>query len=486
MIVENNDKLFYSRGKTMKVNGIIAEYNPFHNGHFYQLKTSREQTGADYTIVVMSGNFTQRGEPAILSKFTRAEMALRCGADLVLELPAFFAAGSAEFFAAGAAALLDRLGVVDHLCFGSECGDAGKIMELAQVLAKEPKEYQELLRRKLTRGINFPAARASALQEYWQNLRPEDMEENTRSWKDMADILNAPNNILGLEYAKALLRRGSRIRLSTVRRKGSDYLTDKIEGEFSSALSLRQVLLKEEKGKTGNSRDLRTWEQITEIPEPEIQRQKSTASESLCAADNRLLNTQPLEILRSRMPEEAYLCLVRELKKVLPMQKNDFSGLMHYKLLLDEASGYEKYMDMTRELSDRIRNLLYQYRDFDSFCSALKTRDLTYTRISRCLLHILLNITGEQISRCQALDYAPYARILGFRKSASPLLSAIKANASIPMISRLADAEHILEKDALEMLTEDIRISHIYNSVSALKSKQPMRNEYSTPIVVIP
>ena len=190
----------------MKVNGIIAEYNPFHNGHLYQLETSRKRTGADYTVVVMSGNFTQRGEAAILSKYVRTEMALRCGADLVLELPALFAAGSAEFFATGAAALLDRLGVVDYLCFGSECGNAKKLTELAKILAEEPEDFKRLLQGKLAQGMNFPAARASALQEAFPSAEDIDV------------ILKAPNNILGLEYAKALLCRGSAIKLCTITR----------------------------------------------------------------------------------------------------------------------------------------------------------------------------------------------------------------------------------------------------------------------------
>ncbi len=455
----------------MKVNGIIAEYNPFHNGHLYQLETSRKRTGADYTVVVMSGNFTQRGEAAILSKYVRTEMALRCGADLVLELPALFAAGSAEFFATGAAALLDRLGVVDYLCFGSECGNAKKLTELAKILAEEPEDFKRLLQGKLAQGMNFPAARASALQEAFPSAEDIDV------------ILKAPNNILGLEYAKALLCRGSAIKLCTITRMGSGYHSDKIEGTYPSALSIRKALLcpsqscaKIPSGKETNNRYQAIPGSDPQVPEA----LHSPIPEALHSPG-------PIpEALQGQMPEAALLLLGIALKSDTPIQNNDFSGLLHYKLLSEEAYGFEKYLDVSHDLSGRIQNLIYQYRDFDSFCNALKTKDMTYTRISRCLLHILLNITKEDLARSQALGWVPYARILGLRKSASPLLGAIKSNASVPLISKLADAGHILEGEPLQMLADDIRISHIYNSVIALKSGRPMRNEYATPIVVLP
>ena len=147
----------------MRATGIIAEYNPFHNGHKYHLETSRKLTGADYTVVVMSGNFVQRGVPALLSKYDRAGMALRNGADLVLELPAFYACGSAEYFALGAVSLLDKLGVVDSLCFGSECGDIDALSKAGRFLADEPEEYRLRLNALLEQGHSFPTARALAL-----------------------------------------------------------------------------------------------------------------------------------------------------------------------------------------------------------------------------------------------------------------------------------------------------------------------------------
>ncbi|MFQ9151713.1 MAG: nucleotidyltransferase family protein [Blautia sp.] len=175
----------------MKVTGIIAEYNPFHQGHAYHLSRARELTGADRILVVMGGNFMQRGEPAIIDKYTRTEMALRNGADLVLELPAASATGSAEYFAEGAVELLDASGVVNELCFGSELGELEPLEKAAELLLEEPEDYQELLRTELKKGKTFPEARETALSAFL----PEQ------------SLLASPNNILAIEYIKALKRR---------------------------------------------------------------------------------------------------------------------------------------------------------------------------------------------------------------------------------------------------------------------------------------
>ncbi len=194
----------------MKVTGIIAEYNPFHKGHEYQIKKARELTDADYVIVVMSGDFTQRGAPALLDKYTRARMALACGADLVLELPVRYACASAEFFAGGAVSILDGLGVVDYLCFGSESGDTEKIAASAHALlsAEKDDEYRRRIRQNQKEGLSYPAARAKAL-----NLSDET---DAQYW-------TLPNNILGIEYCKALTLSQSKIRPLTILRQGSAY-----------------------------------------------------------------------------------------------------------------------------------------------------------------------------------------------------------------------------------------------------------------------
>lgn len=239
----------------MKVTGIIAEYNPFHNGHKYHIEKAKELTGADYVIVVMSGNFTQRGIPAFTDKYTRTRMALSCGADLVLELPLYYAAGSAEYFATGAVSLLDRLGVVDSLCFGSECGNIDALMHVASVLYNEPDSYKKLLQDALKSGQNYPAARHNALLQYL-SMQPSERDAVNGNAidcdtvacaaitdvTDYEQILSSPNNILGIEYCKALLKLNSSITPYTIRREGGGYNDDTLSAVNSSALAIRTAL----------------------------------------------------------------------------------------------------------------------------------------------------------------------------------------------------------------------------------------------------
>lgn len=412
----------------MNVCGIIAEYNPFHSGHQFHLDNAVKQTNADYTIVVMSGEFVQRGTPAIMDKYARAEAALCCGADLVLQLPTYYAAGSAEFFSSGAVSLLDKLGVVTHLCFGSECGDTGLLSKLANIYVHEPQEFQDSLRVKLKSGLSFPVARAAALLEVY----PE--------FSASLSVLSSPNNILGIEYIKALLKRGSSIEPLTITRSGAGYHDRELDSSFSSATAIRHAIE----------------------------------------------NGISPEHLQTQIPTEVTTVYDRYFADSKPVFLDDFSGLLYYKLLLEQNAGYASYMDVSEDLSDRIRKNLYQFTSFSDFCNLLKTKEITYSRICRCLLHILLNIKKDTLYKyVHELDYVPYARILGFRKSATPLLGEISRKASIPLISKLANADKILEGAALDMLKEDIRIRDIYNSVRSRKSKSPTPNEYSTPIVII-
>lgn len=410
----------------MIVNGIVAEYNPLHHGHIYQIQDAKTNTQADYTIVVMSGNFVQRGAPALLDKFSRTRMALEAGADLVLELPLPYAVSSAEFFATGAVTLLHHLGVVTHLCFGSECGDTGILQELAGILSEEPPAYRQALQQALKEGLPYPVARTLAL-----SYDPASNQEH-------AKVLASPNNILGIEYIKALLRLNSSILPYTTLRTGNGYSDDTL-GTLSSALAIRQAIF--------SGTDLPT--------------------------------------LADHVPTCTYELLLTALEKNTLLSSNDFSSLLHYKLITKQTQGYEDYLDVSGQLSDRICNHLYQYQTFDSFCDLLKTKDLTHTRIRRCLLHILLNIKRDTLSAYKQLGTVPYARVLGFCKKATPLLTAIKERSSIPMITKLADAHNILHPDALLLLEQELTMNQIYYSVASAKSGTPIINEYRTPIVIL-
>lgn len=422
----------------MRVNGIIAEYNPFHTGHKYLLTESKKATSADYTVIVMSGNFVQRGAPALINKYKRAEMALQNGADLVLELPMYYATSSAEYFAMGGISLLDKLGVVTNLSFGSECGDLAVLEKIARILAKEPADYALLLRENLKKGQSYPTARTNALLKY-----DADFEK-------YKDVLSSPNNILGIEYLKALLKRNSSIQPFTLQRAGAGYHDTQLNNVQCSAQGIREAVFDKHNTKAAKE----------------------------CKG-------QLSELLSNQMPESAHTLLYDCIQQGTFLHTNDFSGMLHYKLLTEFSKGFTEYLDVTPDLSDRICKNVLQYNSFQGFCDRLKTKDMTYTRISRCLVHIMLDIKTESLGVYRTFDYTPYARVLGFKKDATPLMNAIKKKSNIPLITKLADAEQYIEGEALEMLKGDILRNTIYESAMAIKSGKPMANEYRTPIVIV-
>ena len=211
----------------MKTVGIIAEYNPFHNGHAYQIQKAKEAAGADFAVIVMSPDFVQRGEPALVDKYSRAKMALASGADLVIELPVCYACGSAEYFAEGGISLLRQLGCVDALSFGCETDDPALFCKLADILLQEPDEYRQKLRKYQKQGMTFPKARETALLDYLsQNRKVRTSISKDSSCAELpvsnvSALLSSPNNILGLEYAKALKKQNSSISILPIRRQGS-------------------------------------------------------------------------------------------------------------------------------------------------------------------------------------------------------------------------------------------------------------------------
>ena len=414
----------------MKTAAIIAEYNPFHNGHRYQIEQTKKLTGADCILVVMSGDFVQRGAPALCNKYIRAEMALLNGADAVLELPALYAVSSAEYFAQGSVCLLNSLGAVDILSFGSESGDISLIRSLAKELISHSASYDAEIRRLLKEGLSFPAARQKA----------------AASLCSSEALMKEPNNILGLEYCKALYASESTIAPFTLKRAGSGYHNPSLpslleEAPFCSASAVRDALTKNRGAK-----------------------------------------------LASHVPESVYNLLKKQQLFKNHMRADDFSALLHYKLISEKESGFDGYLDCSPDISEKICKNLGSFTTFSDFCGLLKSKDLTYTRISRILLHILLGLTVPECflpAFTERLLPVSYARLLGFRRDCAPLLSHIKKNSSIPLISKLADAPALLDKEALSLLRFDIRCSDIYEAVYFHKTGEAPLNEYrQSPIIL--
>lgn len=416
----------------MKIVGIIAEYNPFHNGHAYQIREAKKQTGADYVIVVMSGNYVQRGTPAITDKFSRAAVALKNGADIVFELPVIWATASAESFAMAGITLLDCLGIVDYVSFGCESENFSLLASVAEILVREPEEFSVMLAELLKEGLTFPAARARALSAYITKYTAIAAD-------DLIDVLSTPNNILAIEYCKALYTRKSKIQPCPVLRTGAGYHTTDLHNNFSSASALRKLLL-------------------------------STEDSSIKS-----------EFLTQNMPVSSASDYVRADKTFL--SEKDFSSMLYYKLFMEQENGYESYGNASPFLSNRIRNLLGSYMDFNSFCSLIKTKDVTHTRIQRLLLHILLDIRETDYITGQKLDYIPWLRLLGFRKEASFLLKEIQSHSELPLITRPAKAIQLLSESAYTLYRKDIQASNLYYGTLAQKKNTLEKNEFQRECV---
>ncbi len=423
--------------------GIIAEYNPLHSGHVYHLRKAKELSGADCCVIAMSGDFVQRGAPAVYDKYTRTQMALAAGADLVLEIPPIFATSSAEDFAACGVALLARSGIVSHLCFGSECGDMESLSSLAHILCEESPCFSSNLKEFLRQGRTYPQARAKALA---LTHAPDRSRES-----EAASLLSSPNNLLAIEYLKALIRRGDcGITPLTLKRAGSGYHSPHLHGPkavssdelpyFASASALRRVLLSE----------------------------------------------QPLSD-RIRIVSPQVPAVLKDLfSRSLPLSPDDFSTMLSYRLLELERQAFplEAFLDVSRELAFRLKRQLLDFSTFEKRIEALKTRQYTYTRVSRGLLHILLNMTTQDYLARKNKDYVSCLRVLGFRRASAWLLKEIKARSSLPIITKTADAGDILSSEARNDFLADLLCSHIYQSVLAVKRGGSSYNEYTRSVMI--
>lgn len=382
MSVNQGDAMYSRKYKTA---AIIAEYNPFHNGHKFQIEETRKITGADFIVSIMSGDFVQRGVPAIFDKYTRTKFALENGADLVIELPVIYALSSAEGFAKGAVNILNKLNCIDYLSFGSESGDLDLLKSIANMRNNISSEDDLRIKELLKTGLSYPSALNQVLQYD-------------------TDIISSPNNILAIEYLRALECEASTIIPMTVKRSDNGYSNECFSSSDKniSATALRKLIF-----------------------------------------DNDITygNYLPYELSEN---------IIENAVKI-----DDFSSVLYYKLLSEVSEGYTKYLDVDNNLSGRIVNSLKDFSSISSFIDLLKTKNYTYTRICRALFHILLNIYTDDFT-CEA----SYARVLGFKKSAATLMHDIKGNSELSLITKLSDAPKC------QMLKKDIFASSIYENIN--------------------
>lgn len=392
----------------MKAAGIIAEYNPFHQGHAHQIQECRRQSDCDHVIVLMSGNFVQRGTPAVFDAYSRAEMALRGGADLVLSLPVWSATASAEGFARGAVRLLRDLRLPEAFSFGLEVpeeqsasGTLRDLEKLAALLAEEPEEYRSALRAGMKEGLSFPAARSRAAAA----LLPQ-----------AADLLATPNNLLATEYLKALHDTNAPLIPIPVRRIGSAY-HDAAPSPLCSATAVRAQL-----EKTGT------------LPAEGL-------PASVLPVYERLLNASH---------SGAFLTA------------DDFSELLFYRLEQLDAAELVAYADVSRELAARLLEKKEGCFTVSELWQAVKCRQLTQTRLMRAFFHILLSLTKDALAAYEALPHIPYTQVLGCRRSALPLLGRLCETADVPILVRPAADARRLPAAASALYKVEARANALY------------------------
>ncbi len=394
---------------TMKTAAIICEYNPFHNGHLAQINLIKKELKADVIICIMSGDFVERGEPAVFDKHIRASHALNNGADVVLTLPVFASLASADLFAYSAVSILDRLNCVDHLCFGAECDDPNRLIELADKL-KNININSADIKDRLKQGMTFAAARAALFPEY-------------------EDLLKGSNNILALEYLNALNSLGSKIKPYMIKREGNLYNdTSLSDNTLPSASAIRKVL-----------------------------REGSIPS------------------LKSFVPNDVFMSISKE----TPVFLDDFSQSLYYKLLSE--SDYADYLEISNDLSNSIKKKLSTYVSFSLYIDALKSKNLTYSRISRGLMHILLNIKGNNDSRYEMLKELECVRMLGFKNtdSVKAFFKIVDEGSDIKLSSNPAKDKNLFNDTTASLIDEDLFAASLYNNICCAKSRKQPQNDCS-------
>lgn len=377
----------------MKVVACIAEYNPFHFGHAKHLEYIRRELGADKIIVVMSGNFTQRGDIAVLNKFERARHAVLAGADMVIELPTVFATANAEIFAKGAVGLISSLSVVDELCFGVEGGSAEEYVALAAAMNDESKEFKKALKDFLDQGVSLAKAKFLALQRSGENFNES--------------LISSPNNVLGVEYTKALLDIKSDIRIAPMLRLG-DHNDRTLKKGITSATSIRDALRAGEKSKVKKCVPDFVFDDLKEYP-------------------------------------------------------HSFDKIVLAKTILTSAKDMAEVPDCTEGLENRIKALVKDNKTVDGLVEKVKTKRYTETRIRRILTANLLGVTRSLTS--DALKSNTYAKILCVNDDSKDLISMIAERGSIPVITRKSDVA-LLKKTALKCFERDCVANELYNLVT--------------------
>ncbi|MFD2612958.1 nucleotidyltransferase [Paenibacillus gansuensis] len=422
----------------MKTVGVIVEYNPLHYGHVYHFRQSLNLSGADCAVAVMSGHFLQRGEPALAGKWARAEMALKMGADLVIELPAAYSSQPAEWFAYGAVSLLEATGVVDSLCFGSESGEIGWLMQLANILADEPQAFRGQVKAGLAAGMNYPSAYSAAVRNLAQELGGSaGLYSGSGGGTEIpADALSQPNNTLGLHYLIALARLNSPIVPLTVTRRAAGYhQTDITDEQIASATAIRRLLFEEG---------------------------------DLAAA-------------KPYLPPYTYDVLQREWTAGrAPVSWSRYAPQLMHRIVSASADDLAQLAEVTEGLQHRLKAALPRLGssplNIERLLAELKTKRYTRTKLQRMLTRILLGHTKSALSAGALRAGVSYIRVLGFTERGRALLKRMKTTAKLPVVTKVS-------KESFPYLDMDIRATAVYAlGFDTPSSEDLLRDYYQSPV----
>ena len=404
----------------MKICAIICEYNPLHYGHLQHIEESKRLSGADAVMCIMAGNFCQRGEPAIANKYIRSKIALEAGADIVVQMPTAYVCSSAEVFALAGVKIANSFENVTHLSFGCETTKFELLKEVAKYLAKEPKEYKERLNKYLNQGNSMAVSREKALEE----LMREDIVEFSEI-TEVLNILRKPNNILAIEYLKALYVTNSKIEPLFTVREHSDYLSEEINGKDTSATAIRA----------------------------------------------RLYKTNNVRSIKKLVPKVTYNYLKEEMKVFGLPNMELFGNLCLYALKTRPKSEIKGIYDVSEGLENKFKDSAKNFKNIQELLLDVKSKRYSFTRLKRIVLRLLLNIDKESVSSIYKIDRLPFIKVLAFKSARKDLLSSISANTNL--IIRNSNIVKDPDEFYLKLAENEDNANAVYNMLLTKCSKIP-------------
>ena len=396
----------------MKVLGIIAEYNPMHTGHIYHINEAKKITNSDYVIAIMSGSFTEQGNIAMLDKFTRAKEAINSGVDLVIELPTIYAVSDGGSFANKAIQILNDLNIVDSICFGAETDNISKLNNIANTIVVNEEKIWDDIKENLKKGISFANARNEALKIFLKD--------------DEINLVNTPNNILGIEYIKSITTLNSNITPYCIKRESNDFNDNIITQEYTSSTSIRKYL---EDGK-------------------DIQNISEYISKNTL---NSILNSKVLF-------------------------NKDIFEILKYKIITMFNEKLRNIYGITEGLENKIQSEIIDSYTYEDFIFKLKSKRYELSKIKRMLIHILLDTTKEDFENLKDSN-SNYAHVLAFNHDKKEILSYISKNSKIPILTSINDNTLAkLTQKQRKLIDYDLKASNIYSILNKTKLNQDYTN----------